>query len=556
MIGATVVQARSSSRTSEIWSRIVKQFGKIANLQVTGPFEERYDEVLNESSLSLVADLEHRFGERRRELLGLREERQRAFDRGVLPDFLPETKELRESAWRVAEPAHGLVDRRVEITGPTDRKMTINALNSGAKVWLADFEDATTPRWNNLVEGQLNLRDALDRTIGFTDPNGRRYELGPVLPTIVVRPRGWHLEEKHVLVDGRPISASLFDFAMYLTHSGQRQLELGLGPYYYLPKIESHLEARLWNEVFAHSEDALGLARSSIRATVLIETLPAAFEMDEILFELREHAGGLNAGRWDYLFSFIKKLRNLGMEYVVPDRNSVTMGAPFMSAYANLLVKTCHARGAHAIGGMAAFIPSRHDTEANAIAMAKVREDKEREAKAGFDGSWVAHPDLVGICREVFDAVLGDRPNQISRVRDDVSVEAKALLDISSAGGSYTVAGLRNDVSVALQYLASWLAGIGAVAIFNLMEDAATAEIARAQVWQWIHQDIVLDNGEPVTRGLVEGILAEELEKLRVQFGADYDEARYQEAHDLFVRVALDDNFPEFLTVLAYQAMP
>lgn len=556
MIGANVVQAKGSSHITEIKGCSVKEFGKIANLQVTGSFGERYDEILNESSLSLVADLERRFGERRRELLGRREERQKAFDQGVLPDFLPETKELRESKWRVAEPAPGLIDRRVEITGPTDRKMTINALNSGAKVWLADFEDATTPRWENLVEGQLNLRDALDRTINFTGPDGRRYELGSDLPTIVVRPRGWHLEEKHVLIDGRPISASLFDFAMYLTRSGQRQLELGLGPYYYLPKIESHLEARLWNEVFTHSEDALGLAHSSIRATVLIETLPAAFEMDEILFELREHAGGLNAGRWDYLFSFIKKLRNLGMEYVVPDRNSVTMGAPFMSAYANLLVRTCHARGAHAIGGMAAFIPSRHDAETNATAMAKVREDKEREAKAGFDGSWVAHPDLVGICREVFDAVLGDQPNQIGRLRNDISPDAKALLDISSAGGSYTIAGLQNDVSVALQYLASWLGGIGAVAIFNLMEDAATAEIARAQVWQWVHQGVVLENGERVTRSLVEDILKGELEKLRVQFGATYDEARYQEARDLFVRVALDDNFPEFLTVLAYQSMP
>lgn len=532
------------------------KFETIAGLEVIGPVEERYAEVLNEASLGLLSELEHRFGERRRELLKKRETRQEEFDDGLLPDFLSETKGVRESEWQVVPPAPGLVDRRVEITGPTDRKMTINALNSGAKVWLADFEDSTTPRWDNLIEGQLNLRDALDGTISFTGPEGRRYELGSEQPTIVVRPRGWHLEEKHVLIDGRPVSGSLFDFAMYLTHSGARQLELGLGPYYYLPKLESHLEARLWNEVFTYSEDALGLDRSTIRATVLIETIPAVFEMDEILYELREHAGGLNAGRWDYLFSYIKKFRNLGHEYVVPDRNSVTMGAPFMRAYANLLVRTCHARGAHAIGGMAAFIPSRRDPEVNAIALAKVREDKEREVAAGFDGSWVAHPDLVGICRDVFTSVLGDEPNQLHRQRDDVTPDAKALLDVSSAEGTFTVEGLRNDVSVALQYLASWLAGTGAVAIFNLMEDAATAEIARSQVWQWVHNDVVLDSGETVTNGLVEKILEEELEKIRVLYGADYDEEHFREARDLFVRVALSDDFPEFLTVLAYEIMP
>jgi malate synthase len=531
-------------------------FGEIAGLEVTGPIEERYDEVLNETSLGLLAELERRFGERRRELLKNREARQKDFDKGVLPDFLVETKAVRESEWQVVPPAPGLVDRRVEITGPTDRKMTINALNSGAKVWLADFEDSTTPTWNNLVEGQLNLRDALDGTISFTSPEGRRYELGSEQPTIVVRPRGWHLDEKHVLADGRPVSGSLFDFALYLTHSGARQLELGLGPYYYLPKIESHLEARLWNDVFIYSEDAFGLARSSIRATVLIETIPAAFEMEEILYELREHAAGLNAGRWDYLFSYIKKFRNLGLEYVVPDRNSVTMGAPFMRAYANLLVRTCHARGAHAIGGMAAFIPSRRDPEINAIALAKVLEDKKREVDAGFDGSWVAHPDLVGTCRDVFTAVLGDEPNQVSRLRGEVIVNAEALLDVSSAGGTFTVAGLRNDVSVALQYLASWLAGTGAVTIFNLMEDAATAEIARAQVWQWVRHGIVLDSGESVTRSLVENIVEEELEKIRVQYGPVYDEVHYLEARELFVRVALNDDFPEFLTVLAYEVMP
>lgn len=525
------------------------------DVEIRGALLPRFEEVLNDASLGLLAQLEQRFGGRRHELLQRRVERQLDFDNGVLPNFLGQTQSIRDASWQVVTPAPGLIDRRVEITGPTDRKMTINALNSGAKVWLADFEDSTTPLWENLIEGQLNLRDAIDGTISFSNAEGRRYELGAEIPTIVVRPRGWHLEEKHVLIDGRAVSGSLFDFAMYLTLSGERQIEKGLGPYFYLPKIESHLEARLWNEVFEYSEDALGIARSSIRATVLIETIPAAFEMEEILYELREHAGGLNAGRWDYLFSFIKKFRNLGVDYVVPDRNSVTMGAPFMSAYANLLVKTCHARGAHAIGGMAAFIPSRHDAQTNATALAKVREDKEREVAIGFDGSWVAHPDLVGICREVFDGVLGQRANQVERLRSDVSVNAADLLDISSANGSCTIAGLRNDVSVALQYLAAWLAGTGAVAIFNLMEDAATAEIARAQVWQWINNGVVLESGEQVTKELVTTVLDEELAKIRTQYGDAFDATRFSEAMELFVRVALDEVFPEFLTELAYEML-
>jgi malate synthase len=434
--------------------------------------------------------------------------------------------------------------------------MAINALNSGARVWLADFEDANTPRWDNMVEGQINLRDALDRTIEFTGPDGKRYELRDQLATVVARPRGWHLVEKHVLVDGEVVSASLFDFAMHVVRCGTRLLELGLGPYYYLPKIESHLEARLWNEVFAHAEDALALDRGSVRATVLIETLPAAFEMDEILFELRDHSAGLNAGRWDYLFSIIKKLRNLGGRFTLPDRNSVTMAAPFMRAYAQLLVETCHRRGAHAIGGMAAFIPSRRDPEVNERAMAKVREDKEREAEMGFDGSWVAHPDLVALCEEVFDAVLGDEPNQIARRSHEAPPSAAALLDVASAGGACTEAGLRNDVSVALQYLASWLAGNGAVAIFNLMEDAATAEIARSQVWQWLHEGVVLTNGEPVTRELVERVVDEELDKIRAAYGEDFDAEQFERASSLFVAVALDDDYPDFLTVGAYASMP
>jgi malate synthase len=522
--------------------------------KVVGAMEDRYDEVLNQVSLGLLADLQRRFGPRRAELLALRAQRQRGFDQGERPGFLAETADVRSASWQVAPPAPGLVDRRVEITGPTDRKMTINALNSGAKVWLADLEDANTPHWPNVVSGQLNLRDALDRAIDFTAPEGKAYTLNDQVATITVRPRGWHLAEKHVLVDDEPVSASLFDFAMYLAHSGARQVELGSGPYYYLPKMESHLEARLWDEVFAHAEDALGFARGTVRATVLIETFPAAFEMDEILFELRHHAAGLNAGRWDYLFSVIKKFRNRGAEFLLPDRNSVTMAAPFMKAYSELLVRTCHLRGAHAIGGMAAFIPSRRDAEVNARAMAKVREDKEREATAGFDGSWVAHPDLVPLCAEVFSVVLGDRPNQLQRQRPDVEPRSELLLDITVPGGACTEEGLRNDVSVGLQYLAAWLAGSGAVAIFNLMEDAATAEIARSQVWQWAHNDVVLAGGAKVTRELVERVVEEEMDKLRRALGPGFDEQRYEQARDLFVKVALDDEFAEFLTVVAYEA--
>ncbi len=375
-------------------------------------------------------------------------------------DFLAATRAIRDDpGWRVAAPAPGLVDRRVEITGPTDRKMTINALNSGAKVWLADFEDANTPLWENMVSGQLNLIGALDRTLDFTSDEGKSYQLAPDqdLATIVVRPRGWHLDEKHMLVDGQRVSGSLFDFALYFFHCARRQLEKGSGPYFYLPKIESHLEARLWNDAFNLAQDTVGIPRGTIRATVLIETIPAAFEMEEILYELRDHSAGLNAGRWDYLFSVIKKFRNRGQEFVLPERNSVTMTAPFMRAYTELLVKTCHQRGAHAMGGMAAFIPSRRDPEVNAVALAKVREDKTRESADGFDGSWVAHPDLVALCREVFDAALGDRPNQLARQRDDVSVSAAELLAVSKTPGTITEAGLRNNISVGLQYLTSWL---------------------------------------------------------------------------------------------------
>ncbi len=526
-----------------------------AGTTVSGQFGPRYDEILTARSLGLLAELERRFGPRRIELLGRRAERQLAFDRGELPDFLEQTEDVRSATWSVAPAAPGLVDRRVEITGPTDKKMTVNALNSGASVWLADFEDATTPTWSNVVEGQINLLDALNRTIDFTTPDGKAYALHESTATIVARPRGWHLVESHVDVDGEPVSASLFDFTMHLCAAGSRQVELGLGAYYYLPKIESHLEARLWDDVFTAAEDALGLATGTIRATVLIETLPAAFEMDEILFELRTHASGLNAGRWDYLFSMIKKLRNLGRDYVLPDRNSVTMDAPLMRAYAELLVRTCHARGAHAIGGMAAFIPNRRKPEVNARALEKVREDKEREASMGFDGSWVAHPDLVGVCRQAFDAVLGERPNQVARRRDDVTVRAADLLDVASAGSTHSMDGLRNDVSVALQYLAAWLAGTGAVAIFDLMEDAATAEIARSQVWQWLANGVVLDSGETVTADLVRQVIAEEVTRLAESTGPGSDGPRYDTARALFEQLVLDRQFAEFFTLAAYDAL-
>jgi malate synthase len=528
-------------------------------VEITGPMGDRFDEVLTPGAVSLVAALQRELGPRRAELLAARATRQVELSAGGTLDFLPATQAIRDDpGWRVAAPAPGLVDRRVEITGPTDRKMTINALNSGAKVWLADFEDANTPLWDNMVSGQLNLIGALDRTLDFTSEEGKSYQLAPDqdLATIVVRPRGWHLDEKHMLVDGQRVSGSLFDFALYFFHCARRQLEKGSGPYYYLPKIESHREARLWNDAFNLAQDTLGIPRGTIRATVLIETIPAAFEMEEILYELRDHSAGLNAGRWDYLFSVIKKFRNRGQEFVLPERNSVTMTAPFMRAYTELLVKTCHQRGAHAMGGMAAFIPSRRDPEVNAVALAKVREDKTRESADGFDGSWVAHPDLVALCREVFDAALGDRPNQLTRQRDDVNVSAADLLAVSKTPGTITEAGLRNNISVGLQYLTSWLGGNGAVAIFNLMEDAATAEISRSQVWQWIHNSVRLDDGQLVTRELAERIIAEESASIRDAAGAAFDTPRFEQAASLFSAVALADDYTEFLTLPAYEEMP
>jgi malate synthase len=516
----------------------------VPGTEVAAAAGPRQDEILSEDALELVADLERHFGPRRRELLQARAERQQRLDAGELPDFLAETREIRESEWTIEPVPEDLRDRRVEITGPTDRKMVINALNSGARMFMADFEDANSPTWTNMVEGQANLVDAIERTIELETPD-KAYRLNEETATLLVRPRGWHLPESHVLVDGEPVSGSLLDFGLYLFHNGGRLLERGTGPYLYLPKLESHLEARLWNDVFTHTEEALELPQGSIKATVLIETVLAAFEMDEILWELREHAAGLNAGRWDYMFSVIKKFRRRP-EFVLPDRNSVTMTAPFMRAYTELLVKTCHRRGAHAMGGMAAFVPSRKDPELNETALAKVRDDKRREAGDGFDGTWVAHPDLVSTAMEEFDRVLGDRPNQLERQRPEVSVGAPDLLDVASTPGEVTEEGLRNDVSVAVQYVSAWLRGSGAVAIFNLMEDAATAEIARSQVWQWIRHG-------RFERDRVRVVIDEELEKLRETFGAEiFDKSRADEAREIFEQVALGQDFVEFLTVPAY----
>jgi malate synthase len=525
-------------------------------VEISGPLQDRFDEILTPEALAFLATLQREFDGRRLELMEARQTRQAELSAGGTLDFLPETRHVRESEWHVAPPAPGLADRRVEITGPVDRKMTINALNSGAKVWLADFEDANAPTWENTISGQLNLRDALDRTIDFSSGD-KSYTLGPddELATVVVRPRGWHLEEKHLTLDGVPFSGSLVDFGLYFFHSAQKQIDKGKGPYFYLPKLESHLEARLWNDVFVRAQDLLGIPQGTIRATVLIETYPAAFEMEEILYELRDHSAGLNAGRWDYLFSVIKKFRTRGREFLLPERNAVTMTAPFMRSYTELLVRTCHKRGAHAIGGMAAFIPSRRDPEVNKIALEKVTADKTRESGDGFDGSWVAHPDLVPICRDVFDGVLGTKPNQLDRLREDVSVSAAELLAVSKTPGDITETGLRNNVDVALRYLAAWMGGLGAVAIHNLMEDAATAEISRSQIWQWIHNDIELaDTGAVVTRELVEQIIDEELDKIKAEPG--YDEALYAQATGLFKEVALDDDFVEFLTLPAYARMP
>ncbi|MCQ8774211.1 malate synthase A [Streptomyces telluris] len=526
---------------------------------VTARRLERQEEVLTEPALAFVAELHRRFTPRRDELLARRAERRAEIARTGTLDFLAETRAVREDpSWRVAPAPPALEDRRVEITGPVDRRMTVNALNSGARVWLADFEDASAPTWENVVLGQLGLIDAFERRIDFTDARGKAYALRPAaeLATVVVRPRGWHLDERHVTVDGRPVPGALVDFGLYFFHNAHRLLGLGKGPYFYLPKTESHLEARLWNDVFVFAQEYAGLPRGTVRATVLIETITAAYEMEEILYELRDHASGLNAGRWDYLFSLIKNFRDGGARFVLPDRNAVTMTAPFMRAYTDLLVRTCHRRGAHAIGGMAAFIPSRKDPAVNEAAFEKVRADKDREARDGFDGSWVAHPDLVPVARACFDAVLGDRPHQKDRLREDVRVTADQLIAVDSLDARPTSAGLRNAVAVGTRYIEAWLRGLGAVAIFNLMEDAATAEISRSQIWQWTAAGVVLDDGEKVTAGLVRAVAAEELAAIREAEGEEaFAAGKWQQAHDLLLKVALDEDYAEFLTLPAYELL-
>ncbi|MFJ7411088.1 malate synthase A [Streptomyces sp. NPDC098077] len=520
----------------------------------------RQEEVLTDAALAFVAELHRQFTPRRNELLARRGERRAEIARTSTLDFLPETAAVRaDDSWKVAPAPAALNDRRVEITGPTDRKMTINALNSGAKVWLADFEDASAPTWENVVLGQLNLTDAYERRIDFTDPrSGKSYALKSAdeLATVVMRPRGWHLEERHLQLDGVSVPGALVDFGLYFFHNAQRLIDLGKGPYFYLPKTESHLEARLWNDIFVFAQDYVGIPQGTVRATVLIETITAAYEMEEILYELRDHASGLNAGRWDYLFSIVKNFRDGGAKFVLPDRNAVTMTAPFMRAYTELLVRTCHKRGAHAIGGMAAFIPSRRDAEVNKVAFEKVKADKDREAHDGFDGSWVAHPDLVPIALASFDAVLGEKPNQKDRLREDVSVAPGDLIAIDTLDAGPTYDGLRNAVAVGIRYIEAWLRGLGAVAIFNLMEDAATAEISRSQIWQWINADVVFENGEHATADLARKVAAEELTAIREEIGEEtFTAGKWQQAHDLLLQVSLDQDYADFLTLPAYEQL-
>lgn len=504
--------------------------------------------ILTDEAKAFLTDLHRAFNGRRLELLAERQKRMQRWDAGEPFDFLPETAEIRGGDWKVASAPEDLNDRRVEITGPCERKMLINALNSGAKLFMADCEDAQSPSWLNQVQGQQNLFDAIRRQIDFTDEaKGKTYALKEQTATLVVRARGWHLPERHVTVDGETMSGSLFDAGLYLFHNAKELLARGSGPYFYLPKLEHYREARLWNDVFNHAQDALGIPRGTIRATCLIETLPAVYQMEEFLYELRDHMAGLNAGRWDYIFSCIKTHR--ARDVIFPDRAQVTMTVPFMFAYTELLVQACHSHGAHAIGGMAAFIPNRRDPEVTEQALAKVRADKEREAKQGYDGSWVAHPDLVPVAMEVFDQYLGDKPNQKEKLRPDVSVSAGELSDFTVPGGKITEDGLRTNINVGLQYTNAWLLGNGAAAINNLMEDAATAEISRSQVWQWIHKGAKLDDGRPVTQALYEQIRDEELDKLGRESG------RLTEAAELFDRLILSDKLEDFLTLEAYERL-
>ncbi len=529
----------------------------VDGVEVRGPAVARADEVLTPEALAFVAGLHRRFDPERRRLLERRVARQAELDAGATLGFLPETAELRAGDWQVAPPPPGLQDRRVEITGPTSAKMVINALNSGAPGFMADFEDSNSPWWANVVGGQVVLRDAVRGELAYDAPDGREYRLGERRATLLVRPRGWHLDERHLLVDGEPVAGALVDFGLYVLHNAAELVRRGAGPWLYVPKLESHREARLWDRVLTHAEEELGLERGTIRATVLIETFPAAFEMDEILWELRDHSIGLNAGRWDYIFSAIKSLRTR-RDSVLPDRTAVTMTVPFMRAYTELLVATCHRRGTFAMGGMSAFLPSRTDAAANAAAMEKVRADKQREAEAGFDGTWVAHPDFVAPALEQFDAVLQGRPNQLGRRRDDVRVGPEDLLATAATPGAITEAGLRANVNIGIQYVSSWLRGNGAAGIYGLMEDAATAEISRAQVWAWVRHGAELDDGRRVTAELVRALEAEELERIRGEVGDDAwfeREGRPDLARRLFEQVALSDELVPFLTLPAYEEL-
>jgi malate synthase len=526
------------------------QFGP--GIEITGRITPEYAEILTPQAVALAAKLQRAFGGRRTELLAARARRQAQLDAGGLPDFLPETRAIRDGDWTCAPIPADIVDRRVEITGPVDRKMVINALNSGASVFMADFEDANTPKWDNNLQGHINLRDAIRRRIDYTSPEGKSYRLGEKTAVLFVRPRGWHLPEKHVLIDGQPISGGIFDFALYAFHNAKELLARGSGPYFYLPKLESHLEARLWNDVFVMAQDDLGVPRGSIKATVLIETLLAAFEMDEILYELREHSAGLNCGRWDYIFSCIKKLRN-NKDFCLADRALVTMTTHFMKSYALLLVKTCHRRNIHAMGGMAAQIPVKNDEAANAEAFAKVKADKEREATQGHDGTWVAHPGLVPVAKEAFDRLM-PTPNQIAtKKRDDVRVTAADILKFEPEA-PITEKGLRLNINVAIQYIGAWLVGQGAVPIFNLMEDAATAEISRSQVWQWMRSSKGrFDDGRKVTKEMVAAMIPEEKQKIRELLGDAYGAGKYDDAAQIFADLVNNDTFVEFLTLPAYE---
>ncbi|WP_066319475.1 malate synthase A [Bacillus sp. FJAT-29814] len=523
-------------------------------IEVVGAVKAQYDEILTPEALKFIEELEQNFGSRRVELLQSRKTRQKDIDNGKLPDFLPETKHIRNGDWTIAPLPQDLLDRRVEITGPTDRKMVINALNSGAKLFMADFEDATSPTWENIVEGQINLRDAVKRTISFENHNGKRYELNEKTAVLMVRPRGLHLEEKHILLGGKPVSGSFVDFGLYFFHNAKELLARGSGPYFYLPKLESHLEARLWNDVFVFAQEKLGVEQGTIKATVLIETVMAAFEMNEILYELREHSAGLNCGRWDYIFSFLKKLRNQH-DVILPDRSQVTMTVPFMRSYSLLTIQTCHRRKVPAMGGMAAQIPIKHNPQANEEAFAKVRADKEREARDGHDGTWVAHPGLVPVAMEVFDREM-PTPNQIHTVKQQkITITANDLLEVP--GGTITEEGVRTNINVGIQYVASWLSGRGAAPIHNLMEDAATAEISRAQLWQWIrHEKGTLKDGRKVTEELYQQLKVEELSKIKQEVGEQaYANGRFDKAVKLFDDLILNDEFKDFLTLPGYELL-